>query len=575
MSNSLPGGTLEQLLSGWSAARFSELWPDLDMGGVSLDVVPTAEESFGDYQCNAAMAVAKRVKCAPRDVARKFVEGAQPPSFIERIDIAGPGFLNFWLKTDALASRMEQLQRDERLGTPAIGEGRTVVVDYGGPNIAKPLHVAHIRSTVIGNSLDRLHRFLGYRVIADNHLGDWGTQFGILIMGYRHFVDQAALAAHPMDELLRIYVASSARAKEDEAWQESARGELVKLQQGDPENRALWRQFVDLSLRELDRLFQRLDVRFDLVRGESWYNDRLPGVIDQLRAAGLAEESEGALIVRLEDEKLPPCIVRKSDGGYNYATTDLATVQSRVAEFQPSSILYVTDVAQINHFAQLFAVCRRMGIATPLQHVWFGRIQGMSTREGNVIKLEVLLDKAREEALRLVKVTSPEMSEAQQQEVAEVVGLGAVKYADLSQNRQTNIVFSWEKALAMDGNSAPYLQYTYARIASVRDKYRERFADRRPEETPIALVEPIERRLALRLARFPDVVLRAVSSLKPNLLCDYLFDLAQVYSTFYQNVPFLKAEDGVRESRVRLCDVTARTLKQGLSLLGIGTLERI
>lgn len=571
--------TLEFDLSAWAYARFRAIFPDIDFTGVSLDVVPTAEENFGDYQCNAAMAVAKRVRLPPREVAKRLLADGALPDGVARAEIAGPGFINFHLDDRALARRLESMQDDPRLGTPAPGVGSTVILDYSSPNIAKPMHIGHIRSTVIGNALDRLHRFLGYRVIADNHLGDWGTQFGILILGYRNFLDPAALDADPIAELERLYVKSYERTKEDEAWLRAARAELVKLQQGDAENRALWNRFVELSLGEFEKIYKRLGVQFDLHRGESWYNEQLPRVIEALRARGLAEESEGALVVKLDEDKLPLCIVQKSDGGYNYATTDLATVMSRVEEFAPDAIIYVTDERQQLHFKQCFAIARRLGISTKLVHVWFGLMRlpegTFSTRQGNVIKLERLLDEAESRALAIVQQSSPEMDPAAQREVARAVGIGAVKYADLSQNPQSLVTFTWDKALALDGNSAPYLQYAHARIASVRDKYAEQFPGRDFRAAPIALAEPVEKRLARRLVRFPGIVTRAAAAYKPNIVCEYLFDLAQVYSTFYQTVPFLKADDGVRESRVRLCDLTARVLKQGLDLLGIEAPERI
>ncbi len=571
--------TLEESLSAWAGARFSALFSGADFSGVSLEVVPTADERFGDYQCNAAMALAKRVKLPPRDVAMRLLAGGGLPDGVAKADIAGPGFINFRMDDCALARRLEAMQTDPRLGVPEVGAGRTVILDYSSPNIAKPMHIGHIRSTVIGNALDRLHRFLGYRVIADNHLGDWGTQFGILILGYRNFLDAAALAADPIAELERLYVKSYERTKEDETWLARARAELVKLQQGDAETRALWRRFVELSLGEFEKIYRRLGVRFDLNRGESHYNDRLAGVIAGLQTRGLAEESEGALVVKLDDEKLPLCIVRKSDGASNYATTDLATVLSRAEEFAPDAVIYVTDERQQLHFRQIFAVARKLGVQTRLVHVWFGLMRlpegTFSTRQGNVIKLERLLDEAEARALAIVRESSPRMDDATQREVARAVGIGAVKYADLSQNPQSLVTFTWDKALALDGNSAPYLQYAHARIASVRDKYREQWPDRNPDAQPIALGEAIERRLALRLVRYPETVARAASAYKPNQVCEYLFDLAQTYSTFYQTVPFLKAEDGVRESRVRLCDLTARVLKQGLSLLGIEAPDRI
>lgn len=566
-------------MSDWARQRFRAVLPEGDFDGVKLDVVPTADEQFGDYQCNAAMAVAKRVRLPPREVAQRLLADGALPDGVARAEIAGPGFINFHLDDAALARRLEAMQADPRIGVPTPGEGRTVILDYSSPNIAKPMHIGHIRSTVIGNALDRLHRYLGYRVIADNHLGDWGTQFGILILGYRRFLDADALAADPIAELERLYVKSYERSKEDEAWLNEARAELVKLQQGDAENLALWRRFVELSLGEFEKIYRRLDVRFDLHRGESFYNAQLPGVIERLRALGLAEESEGALVVKLDEENLPLCIVRKSDGGFNYTTTDLATVISRAEEFAPDAVIYVTDERQQLHFKQFFAVARRMGISTRLVHVWFGLMRlpegTFSTRQGNVIKLERLLDEAEARALAIVKESSPGMDDAQQREVARAVGIGAVKYADLSQNPQSLVTFTWDKALALDGNSAPYLQYAHARIASVRDKYAEQFPGRDFRDAPIVLTEPVEKRLARRLVRFPGVVDRAAHAYKPNMLCEYLFDLAQIYSTFYQTVPFLKAEDDVRESRVRLCDLTARVLRQGLALLGIETPERI
>jgi arginyl-tRNA synthetase len=544
-----------------------------------FSVVASTDESFGDYQCNAAMALAKSLKRKPRDVAQALVDAMPRPEAVERIDIAGPGFINFKLDAGWLATRLDAIQRDTAFGVPDAGQGRTILLDYSSPNIAKPMHIGHIRSTVIGNALDRMFRFVGYRVLADNHLGDWGTQFGILILGYRHFLDAKALQDDPVAELERIYVASYDRAKTDEAWMDQARAELVKLQQGDPENRALWQRFVELSLEEFAKIYRRLGVTFDLVRGESHYNDKLPGIIRLLEEKGLAVESEGALVVHLEEEKLPLCIVRKKDGGFNYATTDLATVHSRIEEFQPERIVYVTDERQQLHFRQFFAIARRLNWSAQLVHVWFGLMRlpegTFSTRQGNVIKLERLLDEAERRALDIVKQTSPDMPEPQQRDVARAVGIGAVKYADLSQNPQSLVTFSWDKAMALEGNSAPYLQYAHARIASVKDKYAERFPGKDPKAYPITLADPLERKLAVRVARFPDVVIRAADSYRPNVLCDYLFDLAQVYSAFYQNIPFLKADEGIRESRVRLCDLVARTLKTGLGLLGIEAPERI
>jgi len=571
--------TLEQALSLWSKQAFRGAFPDANMDAIALDVIPTNDPSFGDYQCNAAMGLAKILRMKPRDVAQQALDHAPQEPLVERVELAGPGFINIHVRRDALARYVELLESDERLGVPASGQGKTIVMDYSSPNVAKPMHIGHIRSTVIGNALDRMYRFLGFRVIADNHLGDWGTQFGLLIAGYHAFADQQALRENPVEELERIYVASYEKSKEDEAWLDHARRELVKLQQGDPDHLALWQSFVDLSLKEFDKIYKRLDVSFDLVRGESYYREQLPSVLRSLDQQGLLEESEGARIVRLDDEKLPLCIVQKKDGGFNYATSDLATVRHRIEEFQPERIVYVTDERQQLHFQQFFSIARKLGWDAELVHVWFGLMrlpEGVfSTRQGNVIKLDRLLDEAEARALDMVKSSSPDMPEDQQRAVAKAVGIGAVKYADLSQNPQSLIVFTWEKALAMDGNSAPYLQYACARIASVLDKYRERYPGQNLEEFPIQLNEDVEKKLALRIARFPEAVHRAAHQYKPSMLADYLYDLAQTYSNFYQNVPFLKAPDAIRESRIRLCGLVARTLRTGLTLLGIHTPERI
>lgn len=571
--------TIEQLLSDWMREAFQRALPECPEGGSTVGVVATTSAEFGDYQCNHAMGFAKSLKRNPRQIADAVVKSVSPLSAVAKLEIAGPGFINITLDQEWLARMVDQAGADPHAGVPQVGTGKTVILDYSSPNVAKPMHIGHIRSTVIGNALDRLHRFLGYRVISDNHLGDWGTQFGIMIMGYRHFADPVALEAGPVEELERVYVKSYEESKKDENWLAQARQELVKLQAGDPENRRLWQEFVALSLKEFGHIYKRLDVAFDLNRGESFYNDRLPGVVQSLQDQGLARESEGAVVAFLDDEKLPPCIVKKTDGGFNYATTDLATIQSRVEEFNPDKIIYVTDERQQNHFRQVFAIARKLGCKTHLEHVWFGLMRlpegTFSTRQGNVIKLEKYLDEAEARALAVVKETSPEMAEERQKDIARAAGIGAVKYTDLSQNPQSLVTFTWEKALALDGNSAPYLQYAYARIASVQDKYRDQFPGKDPGTFPIVLGEPIERVLAIMILRFPETVVRAAESYKPSILADYLYELASAYSTFYQNVPFLKAPEGVRESRVRLCSVVAKLLRQGLNLLGIETPDRI
>ena len=570
--------TFEDRLSVWTTESMKSVF-GFDDSTVPLGVAPTNNDKFGDYQCNAAMELARTLKKAPRQIAQEFVDAVELPDFVDKIEIAGPGFINFTLSNAALADYIQSLENDAHLGVKQVGQGKTVIIDYSSPNVAKPMHIGHIRSTVIGNSIDRLYRFLGYNVIADNHLGDWGTQFGLMMVGFRGFVDEVALAEAPVEELERVYVASYNKGKEDPAWRDKAKAELVKLQQGDAENRALWERFIELSIEEFDKIYERLGVKFDLYRGESFYNDRLPKIIQSLEEKGLSEESDGALIVDLEAEGLPVCIVRKSDGGYNYSTTDLATVEARIEEFDPERIVYVTDERQQLHFRQFFTIAKKLEMNANLVHVWFGLMRlpeaTFSTREGNVIKLAALLDEAEERALSMVKSSSPDMPEEQQKDLAKAIGIGAIKYTDLSQNPQSLVTFTWEKALNMEGNSGPYLQYAYARISSVYDKYHALYPDVDLAKCSINIEHEIERRLAIKLSRFPAAIRIAAENYRPNILADYLYELAQIYSSFYQNVPFLKAEEGVRESRIRLCRSASFILKQGLELLGIETRERI
>ncbi len=570
--------TFEERLSAWTTDTMQTVF-GLEESSVKLGVSPTQNETFGDYQCNAAMELAKVLKKAPRQIAQEFSDAAKLPDFVEKIEIAGPGFINFFLSNAALAEHIQSLENDSHLGVEQAGQGKTVVIDYSSPNVAKPMHIGHIRSTVIGNAIDRLYRFLGYNVVADNHLGDWGTQFGLMMVGFRSFVDEEALAEAPVEELERVYIASYNKSKEDPTWRDEAKKELVKLQQGDAENLALWKQFIELSIKEFDTIYDRLDVKFDLYRGESFYNEQLPKMIETLEGRGLAVESDGALIVDLEEDGMPVCIVRKSDGGYNYATTDLATVQSRIEEFDPERIIYVTDERQQLHFRQFFTIAKKLGMDANLVHVWFGLMRlpeaTFSTREGNVIKLAALLDEAEARALEMVKSSSPDMPKEQQKELARAIGIGAIKYTDLSQNPQSLVTFTWEKALNMEGNSAPYLQYAYARISSVYDKFHAKYPDAELSQYPIIIEHELERRIAIKLSRFPAAVRAAAENYRPNIMADYLYDLAQIYSSFYQNVPFLKADEGIRESRIRLCRATAATLRKGLDLLGIETPERI
>ena len=571
-------GDAGEQLAGWLQAAFEKAFGTA-AGATRLQVRPATDPAFGDFQCNEAMGLARTLRLPPRAIAERIVAALETDGAPATATIAGPGFINLAVAPGWLAGRLAALAAAPRLGIPDAGRGRVVVIDYSSPNVAKPMHIGHIRSTIIGNALHRLYQALGYKVVADNHLGDWGTQFGILIRGFRDFADPARLREAPIEELERVYKTSYARTTEDPAWLDACRAELVKLQQGDPENRALWRQFIDLSLREFNRIYERLGVAFDLCRGESYYNDQLAETVALLESRGLARESEGALVVPLEDEGMPVCIVRKSDGGFNYATTDIATVRNREAEFRPERIVYVTDERQQLHFRQFFAVCRKLGCTTRLEHVWFGLMRlpegTFSTRQGNVIRLETLLDEAERRALAIIRSSSPEMPPERQQALARDIGIGAVKYADLSHDPQNMIVFDWDRALALDGNSGPYLQYAYARIRSLLDKYAAACPGCDHAAAPLLLDEPVERQLALQILQYPAAVVRAAESFKPSLLADHLFALAQLYSSFYQRFPILKAAADVRDSRARLCALVAQVLREGLGLLGIATPERI
>ena len=548
-------------------AAFEKAYPGEDFGGVR--VLPATDPKFGDYQCNDALKFAKKAHTNPREVGAKVAEALKGNDVFEKVEIAGPGFLNLTVSGNWLNSQLSALDSKSACGIPQKGAGKKIVIDYSSPNAAKQMHIGHIRSTVIGNAIDRIFRSLGYDVIADNHLGDWGTQFGILIKGYRELLTQEERDNLTVANLEKCYVLSAAKAKEEDGiWKESCKQELVKLQQGDKDNLALWKRFIDISIGEFDRMYAKLGVKFDTYRGESYYNDTMPGVVAKLQEMGLAVESEGALVVNLEAEKLGVAIVRKSDGGYNYTTSDLACVKMRVEEYDPERIIYVTDARQQLHFKQWFSIAAKMGYTTKLVHVPFGLMsyqgKAISTREGNLIKLDELLAEAKRRAYDIVKERGGD------EKLAEEIGYGAVKYSDLSHDPITDIDFSWDKALALEGNSGPYLQYAYARVCSLLEK-----ADGIDGTGSFLVATPAEKRLALQLLEFPGAVVRAAEAYKPSVLADYLFQTAQLYSSFYQSSPILKSEPSVRAARLRLCALFGKVLSTGLGLLGIDTPRHI
>jgi arginyl-tRNA synthetase len=547
---------------------------------VTPEVVPASDPRFGDYQTNVAMVLGKKNRLPPREVARRIVSDLEVQDISESPEIEGAGFINFRLATDFLARSVTAVFKDQRLGVGLSEHSSRIIIDFSSPNVAKPMHVGHIRSTILGDCLSRVARFLGHEVVTDNHVGDWGTQFGRVIYGWKHLLDQAALERNAITELVRLYRDVTAMEETDGSVRQAAREELVKLQRGDPENMAIWRQAVELSWREFQKLYELLGIQFDERLGESFYNNALAGLCDRLAAEGVAEMSEGALCIFFRD--IPdladkPLIIRKSDGGFLYATTDLATIEHRVGRWNPTAIWYVVGAPQSLHFQQIFAAARRMGVTADLQHIAFGSILGedrkiMRTRSGETVGLAELLDEAIERARTIVTEKRPDLDAIDAEEIARAIGLGAVKYAELSQHRMTDYVFSWSKMLSFHGNTAPYLQNAYVRIRSIFRKLDGDFDA--PER--LHLVSPEERVLATKLLQFGEIVPLVLEDFRPNLLANYLYDLAIVFHGFYEACPVLKAEGArLRESRLILCDVSARVLRTGLGLLGIESPEKM
>lgn len=595
----LPHKLIEQSLQRAASA----VLPDADVSAVL--VRPCPDPKFGDYQTNALMSLAKARRMNPRQLATDVLARLEVTDLCEKVEIAGPGFLNFRLKDSVLANALQAAARGEHLFFDPAAAARTIVLDFSSPNVAKPMHVGHIRSTILGDSLSRTLRLLGHRVITDNHIGDWGTQFGMLLVGWKTLLERAALEREPLSEMERIYKAISSQCDPDKpgydaARHEAARRELVKLQQGDAENLAIWREMIQLSQAQFDAIYGRLGVQFDHTYGESFYHPRLGQTVDDLMSRGIARESEGAKCVfsdgtqpRKEDPFLiqrdgewqaNPQLIQKRDGGFNYATTDLATIAYRLETWHPQEIVYITDGRQQLHFQQLFAVFQRwhpeMASKLKLAHVWFGSILGedgrpLKTRSGENVKLSELLDEAEERAFRLVSEKNSDLPEAERREIARVVGIGAVKYADLSPNRQSDYVFSWDKMLALNGNTAPYLQYAYARIQSIFRKGDIQSPASGMPPGALTLSAPEELALARHLLNFGLTLEAVADEYRPNFLCNYLYDLAGQFTRFYENCPVLKSEGSTRDSRLVLCDLTAKVLKRGLGALGIEILEQM
>ena len=551
--------------------------------GFTAAVDQAADARFGDYQTNAAMVLAKALKTNPRALATELAAAIDVTGLSSPPTVAGPGFITF------ATTRLEALLADEKLGIVPTTRPRTIVIDFSAPNVAKQMHVGHIRSTIIGDCLARIARFVGHTVITDNHIGDWGTQFGMVLYGWKRDLNEAALLSDPIRELLRLYKAVNAESKAQEEEmkagdrpdtpvRDACRAELVKLQAGDPENRAIWQRCVDVSLAGLAIVYNKLDITFDHYLGESFYNDRLPSLVAELEASGLARESDGALCIFTDDSPdAVPFIIRKRDGGYGYATTDLATVEHRLRVWQATDVWYIVGAPQALHFNQLFDATRRWGLEGNLQHIAFGSILGpdgtmMKTRSGESVGLMEVLEEAEERALAVVQEKNPDLTEDEKADIARAVGIGAVKYLELSQHRLTDYKFSWDKMLAFQGNTAPYLQYSYVRTRSIFRKLEGSTPDL---AGPYQLTEDAERWLALTLSRFAEVVPAVLEDFRPNLLATYLFTVAQAFHSFFEACPVLRAEGVERATRIALCEATSRVLKAGLGLLGIRTTDRM
>lgn len=566
---------VRHLLRELFAAAFQAAGAD----GAEPAIHPAAKAGSGDYQANGAMAAAKRLQRNPRELAQQVIGQANVADLVGKLEVAGPGFINIHLSDAFLSERVNvKTALLERVGQP-----QRVVVDYSCPNLAKEMHVGHLRSTIIGDALARVLEKLGHHVIRQNHVGDWGTQFGMLLA---HLEDVDG-DSDELADLEDFYRAAKSQFDADPEFAERSRGKVVSLQAGDPAIRRQWQKFIEISLSHCQQTYARLGVTLQMsdVKAESAYNDELPDIIDKLREAGLLTESDGAQCVFLDeftgrDDKPLPVIVQKSDGGYLYSTTDLAAVRLRARDLKIDRALYLTDARQSLHFKQIFAVARKAGFCDEtlsLEHHPFGNMLGkdgkpFKTRAGGVVKLNELLDEAESRALTLVTEKNPNLDAAERSEIARIVGIGAVKYADLSKNRTSDYIFDWDQMLSFEGNTAPYLQYAYTRIQSI---FRRGGIDAEKLTGTVSLEATEERALAVNLVRFQEVLEQVAQDGFPHFLCNYLFGLATSFMRFYEACPILNAEDRVKLSRALLCQRTAQTLQEGLGLLGIGTVERM
>ncbi|WP_314347697.1 arginine--tRNA ligase [Fusobacterium massiliense] len=552
----------------------TKLYPNVELKPVEITIA--TNEKFGDYQCNFAMINSKIIGDNPRNIAENIKNNFPYGAVVEKLEVAGPGFINIFLSNKFLSETINKI--GEKYDFSFLNTKGDVVIDFSSPNIAKRMHIGHLRSTIIGESISRIYKYLGYNVVADNHIGDWGTQFGKLIVGYRKWLNQEAYKTNPIEELERVYVKFSDEADENPALEDEARAELKKLQDGEEENTKLWKEFIEASLQEYNKLYKRLDIHFDTYYGESFYNDMMGDVLKELIDKNIAKDDQGAKVVFFnEEDNLYPCIVQKKDGAYLYSTSDIATIKFRKNTYDVNKLVYLTDSRQQDHFKQVFKITDMLDWNIEKHHIWFGIIRFadaiLSTRKGNIIKLEELLDEAHTRAYNIVNEKNSSLSEEEKQNIAEIVGTSSVKYADLSQNKQSDIMFEWDKILSFEGNTAPYLLYTYARIQSILRKVEEQGFDLKDIE--LNLTNNFERNLANHLLNLPISVLKSAETFKPNLIADYLYELSKKLNTFYNNCPILNQEENILKTRALLIKKTGEVLKEGLALLGISVLNKM
>ena len=582
--------TIAYLTTQLEAALVAAFGPNL--AGTDPVLVPTTNPKFGDYQANVALSLAKRLKDKPRAIAEALVAKLEVSDCCEPPAIAGPGFINLKLRTDYLQDQLRQMHQSDRLGVAPTSAPQRVIVDFSSPNIAKEMHVGHLRTTIIGDSLARLLEFRGHDVLRLNHVGDWGTQFGMLITHLRDVCPEAITDASTVDigDLVAFYRQAKQRFDAEDDFKERSRQAVVELQAGDESARKAWQVLCNQSRREFQQLYDRMDIRIT-ERGESFYNPLLADVVADLKASGLLVEDQGAQCVFLEGftnkEGNPlPLIIQKSDGGYNYATTDLAAIRYRTQQDRAERVIYVVDAGQANHFTQVFQVARRAGWVpegVELIHVPFGVVKGddgkkFKTRSGDTVRLKDLLDEAVRRAQADVenRLQQEERQESPEfiRHAAETIGMAAVKYADLSQNRTSDYIFNYDRMLALQGNTAPYMLYAYVRVQGISRKGDIDWSQLQ-QTVPVDLDDETEFTLARHLLQLDEVILAVEADLLPNRLCQYLFELSQKFNQFYDRCPILQADEPKRTSRLVLADLTARTIRLGLSLLGISVLERM